>query len=121
MIYFYLSILSLATSLFATNSIAQPDNCEPIRSHIEAKIKASGVISFTVTVAETTATVAGKAVGSCANGSKKIVYLASPQSSGFSAPIPAASAATAKPVKKKASPILTECKDGSSSVGGDCK
>ena len=121
MTHFYPSILAFASCLFATSSIAQVDNCEPIRSQIEAKIKASGVIGFTVTVAETTATFAGKTVGSCANGSKKIVYLANQKPSGIVVPIQTTSAAAAQPMKKKASPILTECKDGSTSVGGDCK
>ena len=121
MTHFYPSILAFASCLFATSSIAQVDNCEPIRSQIEAKIKASGVTSFTVTVAETNATIAGKTVGSCGKGSKKIVYLAGPQAGGAVPPAATASAAAVKPMKKKASPILTECKDGSTSVGGDCK
>jgi hypothetical protein len=50
---------------------------------------------------------AGKVVGSYAQGAKKIVYVQD------------APAGQARPTPPN-EPILTECKDGSVSVGGDC-
>lgn len=58
----------------------------------------------------------GRTVGSCDRGSKKIVYRAGTASGAPAAPAAPASSAA----KRKPEPILTECKDGSVSVGGDC-
>ena len=89
------------------------NNCEPIRTQIDARVRASGVTDFVLSVVEADARVIGKVVGSCDLGTKKIVYN-QPSSSSSSSP----ARAKAKPAEE---PILTECKDGSVSVGGDCK
>ncbi len=81
------------------------NNCESIRTQIDAKVRASGVTDFALSVVEAGAKVSGKVVGSCDLGTKKIVY-SQPSSSAT------------KPAEE---PILTECKDGSVTVGGDCK
>ena len=85
------------------------ENCEALRAEIEAKIAAAGVARFTVTTVDAAAPADGQVVGSCELGSRKIVYQrdrgAEP---GAAAPRP------------RGEPILTECKDGSVSVGGDC-
>jgi hypothetical protein len=83
------------------------ENCEALRTQIEAKIAAAGVTRFTVVTVDANAEAAGQVVGSCDLGSKKIVY----QREGA----PAAGAAPA------GEEILTECKDGTVSVGGDCR
>ncbi|MEP6723416.1 MAG: DUF1161 domain-containing protein [Variovorax sp.] len=87
------------------------ENCETLRSQIESKIGAAGVARFSVTTVDTNAPAAGQVVGSCELGSKKIVY----QREGGSAP----GAATPRP--RVSEPMLTECKDGTASVGGDCR
>jgi hypothetical protein len=115
------------------------DNCEDIRGQIEAKIKSAGVASYSVTVVDAAVTAPGKVVGACAKGAKKIMYAqqAKPVAAVTTAPaatvtarpaatpaqvVPAASAAKPKPAAKPPSDgVLTECKDGSVSVGGDCK
>ena len=99
-----------AATLLIASSASLAANCDEIRSQIEAKIKASGATTFTLSTVEADARTTGRVVGSCDLGTKKIVYSASST--------PAASAA--KP-KSAGEPILTECKDGSVSIGGDCK
>ena len=100
---------SAAIVLFVASSASHANNCDSIRSEIEAKIRASGVASFTLATVEADARVPGKVVGTCDLGTKKIIY--APSKSPESEP-------KAKP---PAEPVLTECKDGSVSRGGDCK
>jgi hypothetical protein len=102
------------------------ETCEVIKAQIESKIRAGGVASFSLDVvdaAETVDTAKGRVVGTCGLGSKKIVYSVGPAnpasaSAASAAPRPAASPGQAG---SKDSAILTECHDGSVSVGGDCK
>lgn len=100
------AVLLLALAATASHG----NNCDSIRAGIEAKIRASGPKSFTLSILPADARSAGKVVGSCDLGSKKIVYLQDG----------AASAVPARPVAKEER-LLTECKDGSVTVGGDCK
>ncbi len=119
------AILALAcTASYASN-------CDALRAQIEGKIKAAGVASFTVTVVDSAASAPGKVVGSCDRGTKKIMY--APSQVPGSAAAPAAPAPPVTPLVTKAKPldkapakapgdaILTECKDGSTSIGGSCK
>jgi hypothetical protein len=86
---------------------AHAASCEDIRARIEAKLNSAGIDKYSLTVVDTAATAAGKVVGTCDLGTKKILYAKDPSPK---APSTAASSA-----------ILTECKDGSASVGGDCR
>jgi hypothetical protein len=95
---------------------AAAENCEALRTQIESKIAASGVTRFTVTTVDANAEAAGQVVGSCELGSKKIVY----QREGAPAP-DAALPGTPSAPRAGGERILTECKDGTVSVGGDCK
>ena len=90
------------------------NNCESIRSQIDARVRAAGVTDFVLSVVEADAKTPGKVVGSCDLGTKKIVYN-QPSSSA------SASASTRAKAKTAEEPILTECKDGSVTVGGDCR
>lgn len=92
---------ALLAGLLATGASAA-DNCEAIRAGIEARIRAGGVPHPVVRVVDAVQTVPGQTVGSCAMGSRKIVYVPG------DAP-PRASA-----------PMLTECRDGSMPVDGRC-
>ncbi len=78
------------------------DNCEAIRGAIEARIRAGGIANPVVTVVDAAQNAPGRVVGSCAMGSRKIVYL-----QGDAAP-------------RSSAPILTECRDGSTPVDGRC-
>jgi chitodextrinase len=108
-----LSLLTIALLLAAPASHAA-SNCDTIRAGIDAKVRASGVTDFTLSVVDADAKVDtkvdGKVVGSCDRGSKRIVYSRSAA--------PAASQPTGKASDEL---IVTECKDGSVSLGGDCR
>ena len=79
-------------------------------SHAEAKIRVAGVKDVVLSVVEAESRVSGKVIGSCDLGWKKIIY-SQPSSAEASQP-------RFKPPEEH---ILTECKDGSVTVGGDCK
>jgi hypothetical protein len=90
------------------------ENCEALRTQIESKIAASGVTRFSVTTIDANAQPPGQVVGTCELGSKKIIY----QREGA----PAGDGAAARPAPAPAGErILTECKDGTVTVGGSCK
>lgn len=125
---------SLTLVLLAVASGAShADPCEPIRARIEAQIRDVGVAQFSVTTVDKDASVPGKVVGTCDNGAKKIVYAKGDPGAN---PSPAAASVppqpSAKPKLPKPAPrrpveptpdreILTECKDGTVSMGGTCK
>lgn len=92
---------ALAAALAPAVGLAS--NCETIQKQIEARIQASGATGWALVTAPIDKPVAGKVVGQCDLGRQKIVY-----QSAASAPA------------RKQPPILTECKDGTVSLGGDC-
>ena len=115
-----LSLLSLAGLLVATMPAAHAATaCDQLRSEVEGKIAAGGVTRFSVTVVDANAPVTrGKVVGSCELGSKKLVYEAAPGA----AAAPAAGPATVPhAASARSERILTECRDGTVSMGGACK
>lgn len=89
---------------------AQTGNCEPLRDQIAAKFKAGGLPAVTLVVLPASQASTGRVVGTCERGSYKIVHTAT-------GPAVPASA----PVARKDEAILTECKDGSVSMGGTCR
>lgn len=111
--------LSLAAVLSLAFATAHAGNCEDIRARIDAKIKTTGVANYTLTIVDAAANASGKVVGSCDLGSKKIVYNKDPSANQTPAAPP--SPIRSKPSPSNSSAILTECKDGSVSVGGDCQ
>lgn len=127
--------LLIACALVAAAGVAQAtETCEALQSRIEANIASKGVTDFSVTVVDAAADAPGQVVGSCGNGEKKIMYARgvapAPAMAPAPAPAPAHAPAAAAPTASKpaAAPkpgknqgILTECKDGTVSLGGDCK
>lgn len=70
-------ILALACSALATAAWAAPKPCEELKAEIEAKIQAQGVTSYTleiVTNEEAAKQDPSMVVGSCENGTRKIIY-----------------------------------------------
>lgn len=117
-----LKFFALCVPLFLACTASYADNCDALREQIEGKIKAAGVASFTVVVVDSAANAPGKVVGTCAKGAKKMMY--TQHSVAPSAAMPATAPSASKPSvpgKKTADAILTECKDGTVSVGGSCK
>ena len=106
--------------LLLTCTASLADNCESVSAQIDAKIRAAGVANFTLTTVGIDDAAAGKVVGTCGLGARKIVYLA------HARPAAAAASAAAAPTRRAAKPkvasdIITECRDGSMSLGGECK
>lgn len=97
-----LSIIPVALLLITPTIRAE--TCDAIRAQIDAKLRAAGVARYTLSTVDANAKVDGTVVGSCDLATRKIVY-----------------AQNEPPPKPAKEPILTECKDGSVSVGGDCK
>jgi hypothetical protein len=99
--------------------------CDELRPQVEARIRAGGVTQFNVTVGDAVAPSAGKVVGTCDHGAKKLIYLPGvpalkPMVTPAAKPSAAPRVAPAESLKKNEQ-IVTECKDGSVSVQGDCK
>lgn len=67
------TLLLLAT-LATPVALAQPKDCEELKAEIDAKISANGVGSFTTTIVDRDAVEDGEVVGTCDNGTRKIVY-----------------------------------------------
>jgi hypothetical protein len=112
-------LLSLVAMLLA-GTASGATTCDSVKSQIDAKIRASGVTQYTLITVEASSRANGKVVGTCDFGTKKIMYSqgdlpVAPASNG------AASGARIAPAPSRNEPILTECRDGTTSVGGDCK
>jgi hypothetical protein len=103
--------LAFAFSLAGTTHAAG-SSCDALVPEIEAKIRASGVTQFTLTTIDAAdAPASGRIVGSCDLGTKRIVY----------EPAPSNAVPPAPPRPRGEPPILTECKDGTVTLGGDCR
>ncbi len=100
----------------AAGSVHAAEDCEALRTRIESKIAAAGVARFTVAVVDANAPASGQVVGSCELGSRKIVY---ERDVGAGAGSMAVSASPAPASMEE--PMLTECRDGRVSMGGDCR
>jgi hypothetical protein len=65
----------LVTTLIGASAWAAPKSCEALKQEIEVKIQASGVASYTLEiVANQDVSDQSMIVGSCANGTRKILY-----------------------------------------------
>lgn len=98
-----------------TGTAGAAQSCEQLRERIDAKVRASGVTHYTLTTVDAEAAVgaSAKVVGSCELGTRKIVYARAEEG--------AVAAVSAVPARPRGEPLLTECRDGSVSLGGDCK
>jgi hypothetical protein len=111
--------LEFVLALLLGSAAASATTCEPLRLEIESKIKGAGVTGFTVTTVAASASAPGKVVGTCDQGSRKIMYLRLQSASG-DAPTPPAPAKSVL-AQHGSDAIVTECKDGSVITNGDCK
>ncbi|MFG6204461.1 DUF1161 domain-containing protein [Pseudomonas retamae] len=69
--------LAILCSALATSAIAAPKNCEVLRKEIEIKIQAKAIPSYTleiITAEEAKQHDSAMIVGSCENGTKRIIY-----------------------------------------------
>lgn len=106
-------------------------SCEALQAQIAARIRAAGVVQFTLTTVDADARADGKEVGRCELGHKKIMYArgasavtpVAPTAAPAAAPaaVPSAPRTRAAPSRPATEAILTECRDGTVSMGGDCR
>jgi hypothetical protein len=67
--------LAIIGCMLATSALAAPKPCEELKAEIEAKIQASGVPSYTLEIVKNDEVHdQNMVVGSCENGTKKIIY-----------------------------------------------
>jgi hypothetical protein len=107
--------LLLAVACGVAPCFAAGKDCEQLRSEVMRRYEAGGIVAPELQLLPSSAATTGKVVGSCDLGSKKLVYLAAKEMSS-----PASAPARAK-ASAAGMPVLTECKDGTVSMGGSCK
>ncbi|CAK9892012.1 hypothetical protein D3C76_847280 [compost metagenome] len=67
--------IAVLASLLATSALAATKNCEELKAEIEAKIQANNVSSYTLEIVSNDEVKdQNMVVGSCENGTKKIIY-----------------------------------------------
>ena len=101
----------LGLGLLMAGSAVAADICEPLREQIEHQIAGTGATGFAVVVVDANAQVAGKVVGTCARGARKLVYVRASTPSSV-AGRPGRSAATTLVARDQDEDIITECRDG---------
>ena len=102
-------LLGLGLGLGLASGAAMANNCDSIAAGIDSRLRAGGLSHYTLLVVDVAASAAGRVVGSCDRGSKKIVQVGG-----------AASAAAGARPPSRDSGIITECKDGRVITQGDC-
>lgn len=95
-----------ALALMGLAPAAMALTCEELQAQIEAKLRAGGLKQPIVLTVDAASSAPGRVVGSCDRGARKILYRAGEPAAGAAA--------------RNNAPILTECKDGSVSMGGTC-
>jgi len=67
--------LAIICCALATSALAKPKPCEELKAEIEANIQAKGVTSYTLEIVTNDEVHdQNMVVGSCENGTKKIIY-----------------------------------------------
>ncbi|WP_407314012.1 DUF1161 domain-containing protein [Pseudomonas sp. nanlin1] len=67
--------LAVICGALASSALAAPKPCDELKAEIETKIQAQGVANYTLEVVPNDeAHDANMVVGSCENGTKKIIY-----------------------------------------------
>ena len=101
----------------AAQCFAAGKDCEQLRAEVMRRYEAGGIVSPEIQLLPSSAATSGKVVGSCDLGGRKLVYLGGQRGR----PSLPASAPTGARQPGAAAPVLTECKDGTVSMGGSCK
>jgi hypothetical protein len=68
------SVLVVAALFLCSLTFAQIKPCEELKSEIDAKLKAKGVVNYTLEIVPTDQIKDQKVVGSCDGGKNKITY-----------------------------------------------
>lgn len=69
------ALVAGALALAAAGAVAAPKDCAELKAEIEVKIQAQGVVAYTLEVVPAAeAKDPGMVVGSCDNGTQRIIY-----------------------------------------------
>jgi hypothetical protein len=85
-------IVAGAVALFFASAWAYaegPKPCEVLKAEIAKKLEANGATAYTLVIVAKDKDAEGKVVGSCENGTKKIMYLKTASAPAAKAPAPA--------------------------------
>jgi hypothetical protein len=108
----------LALALVLAHAAGHASNCEAIQAEIADKFRAGGITRFTLSTVDMGASVPGRVVGRCGQGSKKIVFV---QEEGAQpAAATTAAASTTAPAAPRRREVITECRDGTVAAAGEC-
>ncbi|MDF2641159.1 MAG: hypothetical protein K0R45_431 [Pseudomonas sp.] len=67
--------VAVVCALLATGALAAPKSCEELKDEIEAKIQANNVTAYTLEIVTNDEVQdPNMVVGSCENGTRKIIY-----------------------------------------------
>ncbi|MEG5265097.1 DUF1161 domain-containing protein [Pseudomonas sp. JDS28PS106] len=67
--------VAVTCTLLASSVLAAPKSCEELKDEIEAKIQANNVTAYTLEIVDNDEVQdPNMVVGSCENGTKKIIY-----------------------------------------------
>ncbi|MCY1275321.1 hypothetical protein D9M68_269220 [compost metagenome] len=67
-VLFAIGLLAMASSAFAAKS------CEELKAEIDAKLKAKGVVAYSLEIVDKGSVTDKQVVGSCDGGTREIVY-----------------------------------------------
>ena len=109
--------LALAAMFGALPCFAVGKDCQQLRAEVARKYQAGGIASPELQLLPSSAATSGKVIGNCELGTKKLVYIGANGTPSPSSP----SVSVKASVPGAGAPVLTECKDGSVSMGGSCK
>jgi hypothetical protein len=107
--------VALAAACCATPCLSAGKDCEQLRTEVLRRYEAGGIASPDLQLLSASAATNGKVVGTCELGSRKLVHVGA---KGTPSPAPAVASTRSSAA---AAPVLTECKDGTVSMGGSCK
>ena len=120
---------ALMPLLLLAAGAASADSCDAIKAQIEARIRGTGngLANFTLSAVDNAASAPGRVVGNCAGGARKILMTGVAPVNAGTGSVATVSAAARPAAAVQAAPgrstdnLITECNDGTMSVGGSCR
>lgn len=109
----------IAAILLGGSAASHALTCEALKSEIDRKIQSSGVTRYSLVVSDVQASAPGKQVGTCENGTRKIMYTPLAPAGGAAAGVSPVSTGAAPAPRRGKGLVLTECKEGY--TGPDCQ
>lgn len=114
----------LALLALAPLAAGAASNCDAIQAEIADKFRAGGITEFRLSIVDMEAGTAGRVVGRCEQGTKKIVFVqdgpAMPVQAQAQAQVPLQAAPRPAVPPPRRQEIITECRDGSVAADGEC-